>query len=161
MLSHLGIGLNFSSRVYQTKHSTWSLKRNLHRKVNSSPRNYAWPIPKVQDAGFDVLESLESSISLQLARPSGVKGYRMCSLLAQFDVGAVRHTRLQHDSETPPTGTIPPVLISKSCTSTKTSLIDLAATKSLVLPLSAARLVSGFVVPFYVPINLLFLSSYT
>ena len=85
----------------------------------------------------------------------------MLSLLARLDVGAVRHTPLQHNSETLTTGTFWPVPVPKSCTSTKTSLIDVTAMESLVLPLSAARLVSGFVVPFYVPINLLFLSSYT
>jgi hypothetical protein len=70
----------------------------------------------------------------------------MFSLLAQLEVGAVRHTPLQHDSETLPTGTISPVPVPKSCTSIKTALIDLLATRSLVLPLSTARLVSGFVV---------------
>lgn len=70
----------------------------------------------------------------------------MFSSLARLEVGAIRHTPLQHNSETLSTGTISPVPVPKSCTSTKTSLIDLLATRSLVLPLSAARLVSGFVV---------------
>lgn len=56
-----------------------------------------------------------------------MKGYRMSSLLARLDAGVVRHTYLQQDSETLPTGTISPGSVLQP---PKTSLIDLTATES-------------------------------